>query len=98
MRKLFLIISACLVISCEQVTEDQVSTPQMVKFYQESMALGTVAADSVQRFATKVDGYVTVTPSAVSDPLYPDIMQNIRTASISITVPGFEDVEIHAEF
>ncbi len=98
MRKLFLIISACLVMSCEQEAENQVSTPQMVEFYQESLSLGTVAADSVQRFATKVQGYVTATPSAVSDPLYPDIMQNIRTASISITVPGFEDVEIHAEF
>lgn len=98
MRKLFLIISACLVISCEQEVENQVSTPKMVAFYQESLSLETVAADSVQRFATKVDGYVTATPSAVSDPLYPDIMQNIRTASISITVPGFEDVEIHAEF
>ena len=98
MRKLFLIISACLVMSCEQEAENQVSTPQMVKFYQESLSLETVAADSVQRFANKVENYVLTTPAAKNDPLYPDIMQNIRTASISITVPGFEDVEIHAEF
>ena len=53
----------------------------MEYFYGESLGLKSVAGDSIQRFATKVDYYVYCYPETKDDPYYEDIISNIEEAS-----------------
>ena len=60
--------------------------PEMQAYYQESCALPQCTLDSVRCFSGKVKSFVTLHPSAQDDPLYPQIQQNIRTASLRLTI------------
>ncbi|WP_155993352.1 hypothetical protein [Prevotella sp. P6B1] len=57
------------------------SSVDMQYFYAESSALHTVAADSIQRFAVKVETYAQQNPQAKADPLWPEIIDNIKSAA-----------------
>ena len=71
--------------SCEKstLTDDY---PVMEDFYMESIKLPTVTTDSVKRFSSKVDGYVTQFPQAKQHKRYPQIVQNIKAASFRIVI------------
>ena len=47
----------------------------------ESSRLASVPADSIQRFATKVETYAQNHPQAQVDPLWPEIIENIKSAA-----------------
>ena len=53
----------------------------MEYFYYESCGLTKVEGDSIIRFATKVDIYVTHYPETKTDPYYPEIVDNIKEAA-----------------
>lgn len=53
----------------------------MEYFYYESCGLTKVEGDSIMRFATKVDTYVTLYPETKSAPYYPEIVDNIKEAA-----------------
>ena len=96
MRKLISLFAlAVVLLSCEVSTIDVASSPEMVSFYQESLTLKSVAPDSVQRFADKVNAYASNNPAAKEDPLYQEIQDNIGyIISFNIVVPGWDDVDV----
>lgn len=53
----------------------------MEYFYHESRGLTKVEGDSIIRFASKLDTYVTHYPETKSDPYYPEIVDNINDAA-----------------
>jgi hypothetical protein len=53
----------------------------MEYFYGESLGLKSVAGDSIQRFATKVETYVYKNPEERKNPYYPEIVDNIKDAA-----------------
>lgn len=53
----------------------------MEYFYYESCGLTKVEGDSIIRFATKVDTYVTHYPETKADPYYPEIVDIINDAA-----------------
>ena len=57
------------------------STREMELLYAESSGLSHVPADSIQRFATKVETYARQTPTAQTDPLWTEIIENIQSAA-----------------
>ena len=52
----------------------------------ESKGLNSVSIDSVRTFSSKVDGYVRVYPLAKEHEKYPLILDNIKEASLRITI------------
>jgi hypothetical protein len=58
----------------------------MQAYYAESCNLGVANGDSVQRFKQKVDAFVAQHTSAAGDPLYPQIVGNIRNAWIRLNI------------
>ena len=89
MRKTFaipmLLLSASFILpSCEKTVFDY--SPQMEEFYVESQGLSTVTIDSVKSFSSKVDGFVTENPIAKEHEKYPLILDNIKAASLRITI------------
>jgi hypothetical protein len=60
--------------------------PEMEAFYNESCTLPAVTIDSVKTFSTKVGNYVTKYPKSKSHSLYPKIQENIKSASLRITI------------
>ena len=62
---------------------EQPSSPQMQTFYQESVGLGAMPADSASRFIVDFLGYTMLNPRAKLDPLYPEIETNIHNYSQS---------------
>ena len=70
--------------SCEkELTDDY---PIMESFYTESITLPTVSIDSVTTFKNKVNGYVTTYPKAKEHRRYPQILENIKAASLRISI------------
>ena len=61
----------------------------MELLHAESSALGSVSPDSIQRFATKVETYASQNPASQADPLWPEIIENIKSAAhgANITLP-----------
>ena len=57
------------------------STSEMELLHAESSALGSVSPDSIQRFATKVETYASQNPASQADPLWPEIIENIKSAA-----------------
>ena len=57
------------------------STTEMEYLHAESSALGSVSPDSIQRFATKVEAYASQNPASQADPLWPEIIENIKSAA-----------------
>lgn len=71
-------------LSCEKEVYD--INPQMESFYMESVQLPSVTIDSVKSFSSKVDGFTRSYPWAVEHQRYPQIKENIKAASIRITI------------
>ena len=82
MKKTMLAISAlllaCLAFYGWRPYEQHPSNPQMQAFYNESMSLSSIPADSVSRFVVDYRGYTMLNPSAKLDPLYTEIETNIQ--------------------
>ena len=74
--------------SCEKEVFDVSAT--MEAYYNESMQLPTVSIDSVSAFKNKVNGYVDTYPQAKEHRRYPQILSNIKAASLRITI-SFND-------
>ena len=82
---LLLLLSASFILpSCEKAVFDYSS--QMEAYYVESKGLSAVTIDSVKSFSGKVDGFVTTHPIAKEHEKYPLILENIKTASLRITI------------
>lgn len=60
--------------------------PIMEDYYIESLSLPTVSTDSIKTFSSKVDGYVAQNPLAKQHRRYAQILENIKTASLRITI------------
>ena len=88
MKKGFIMILLVFAIgwltSCEKEVYD--INPQMESFYMESVQLPSVTIDSVKSFSSKVDGFTRSYPWAVEHQRYPQIKENIKSASIRITL------------
>lgn len=86
MKKLILFLATSFItIGCEKQAISE-SYPEMKAFYTESCTLPAVTIDSVKTFSTKVDNYVAQYPESKSHSLYPKIQENIKTASLRITI------------
>ena len=86
MKKLVLFFTVCLfMVGCEKQVISE-SYPEMKAFYTESCTLPAVTIDSVKAFSAKVGNYVTKHPESKSHSLYPKIQENIKTASLRITI------------
>ena len=57
------------------------STTEMEQLHAESSALGSVSPDSIQRFAAKIETYASQNPASQADPLWPEIIENIKSAA-----------------
>ena len=88
MKKGFIIILLVFAISwlasCEKDVFD--INPQMESFYLESVQLPTVTIDSVKSFSSKVNNFVSVYPEAREHRRYEQIIDNINTATLNITI------------
>jgi hypothetical protein len=69
---------------CSQ--ESLQSTTEMELLHAESSRLASVPADSIQRFATKVETFASHNPLAQSDPLWTEIIENIQSAARSASI------------
>ena len=69
---------------CSQ--ESLQSTTEMELLHAESSALVSVSNDSIQRFAYKVETYAQKHPQAQADPLWPEIIENIKSAARSANI------------
>lgn len=86
MKKLLLLFAVCLmVIGCEKEMIGD-GYPEMEGFYVESCGLPVVTIDSVKSFSVKFGNYVTKYPQSKSHSLYPKIQENIKSASLRITI------------
>ena len=81
---LCLIISTFFFASCEDY--DDAPHRIMQEYLAESRGLDEVSTDSVQRFSLKVDEMVAAMPSMKSDPLYPQVQENIRQALLRVPI------------
>lgn len=86
MKKTLLLISAlllvCLAFYGWKPLLTQPSSPQMQAYYDESVNLGSVPADSASRFIANFLGYSLANPSVQLDPLYPEIEKNMHKYSM----------------
>ena len=65
------------------------------EYYAESLNLDLQTTDSIQRFATKVNGYVQLHPEAKSNPYYPQITSELHNVVITLTTENWgEDVHV----
>ena len=86
MKKLALFFTVCLFwVGCEKQVASE-GYPEMEAFYTESCTLPAVTIDSVKAFSAKVGNYVTKHPESKSHSLYPKIQENIKSASLRITI------------
>lgn len=85
MKKTFLslaaLLLACLAFYCWSPVFQQKSIPQMEAYYRESTGLGTVPADSANRFIINFLGYTMLNPHVQFDPLFHEIESNIHRYS-----------------
>ena len=86
MKKTLLLISAlllvCLAFYGWKPLLAQPSSPQMQAYYDESVNLVSVPADSANRFIANFLGYSLANPSVQLDPLYPEIEKNMHKYSM----------------
>ena len=59
---------------------------ELQAYHAESLNLTEVSSDSINSFATKVNHFVIQNPAAKDNPLYHQILQNINTAVLTISV------------
>jgi len=81
---LILLVFCWLFPSCEKEVFDV--SPTMEAYYLESVKLQAVSLDSVRSFSDKVDGFTQKYPLAIEHEKYPLIKENIKVASIRITL------------
>lgn len=81
---LLLLLTISFVTGCEKEVFD--ISPTMEAYYVESVKLPSVTIDSVQSFSNKVDGFTRNYPEAIEHNKYPLIKENIRLASVRITI------------
>ena len=88
MKKGFIMILLAFAISwltsCEKEVFD--INPTMEAYYMESIKLPSATIDSVNSFSSKVDGFTRSYPLALEHEKYPLIRENIKAASIRITI------------
>ena len=86
MKKLVLFFIVCLfMVGCEKQVASE-GYPEMEAFYTESCTLPAVTIDSVKTFSAKVGKYVSKYPESKSHSLYSKILENIKSASLRITI------------
>jgi len=86
MKKLVSFFTVCLfMVGCEKQVNSE-GYPEMEAFYTESCALPAVTIDSVKTFSAKVSNYVSKYPESKTHSLYPQIQENIKSASLRITI------------
>ena len=87
MKKTILIIAAmmlvCLAFYGWKPLLAPSSSPQMQAYYNESSNLGSVSADSANRFIVNFLGYSIANPSVQLDPLDPEIEKNMHKYSMT---------------
>ena len=81
----FLFIVSFLCLACSKETS-RMSYPEMKAYYAESCNLGVAASDSIVRFRQKVDTFVAQHTDAKEDPLYSQIVDNIKSAWIRLNI------------
>ena len=84
-----LLILALTLSSCEKsLSRDGDSYPEMQTYYTESCSWDAqvLTSDSLRRFRLKVADYVSVHPDAKHTTVYPKIQDNIRQASLRVTL------------
>ena len=88
MKKGFIMILLVFAISwltsCEKEVFD--INPTMEAYYMESIKLPSATIDSVNSFSSKVDGFTRSYPEALEHKRYPQIKENIKSASLRITI------------
>ena len=89
MKKILIALLAILTMSwlfpsCEKEIFDV--NPTMEDYFSESTRLGLVTIDSVQSFSNKVDAFTRAYPQALEHEKYPAIKENIKKASLRITI------------
>jgi len=75
--------------SCEkELNADGDSYPELQTYYTESCSWDAqvLTSDSLRRFRLKVADYVSVHPDAIHTTVYPMIQDNIRQASLRVTL------------
>lgn len=84
----FLCLCLCafslLFISCEHLEDPSHSI--LEDYFYESQGLKQASNDSIRCFSEKVKTFANCTPSAKNDPLYTRIQENIRLATLRITI------------
>lgn len=81
-----LLLGAVLLVSISCSQDALQSSPEMELLHAESSRLANVSADSIQRFATKVETYASHNPTAQTDPLWTEIIENIHSAATGASI------------
>ena len=81
-----LLLGAMLLLGAGCSQDALQSTTEMELLHAESSALGSVSNDSIQRFAYKVETYAQNHPQAQADPLWPEIIENIKSAALGANI------------
>ena len=81
---LCLIIPTLFFASCESYEDPQ--NEVLKGYFEESKGLFQASTDSISRFSAKVKEFTTRIPEAKNDPLYTRIQENIRMATLRITI------------
>ena len=86
MKKLLILplMMLFLFVGCEKDVFD--INPQMESFYVESVQLTSASSDSIKSFSYKVNGFTKSYPWAIEHERYPQIMENIKSASLRISI------------
>lgn len=84
------VIGGFILTSCEKSGSVD-EFPIMEQYYKESVALPTVTLDSVKSFSNKVDEFVTLYPKAKQHKRYSQIAENIKAASLHISISVHEE-------
>ena len=95
---LCLCFTSLFLASCE--TYEDPAHSVMKDYYAESQGLSQASTDSVSRFTMKVNEFTTRIPAAKKDALYTRIQENIKLATLRITL-DFDadwDSEVHIDF
>lgn len=77
-------LSTLIFASCESYEYPQ--NEVLKGYFEESKGLSQASTDSISRFSAKVNEFTTRIPEAKNDPLYTRIQENIRLATLRITI------------
>ena len=77
-------LSTLIFASCESYEYPQ--NEVLKGYFEESKGLFQASTDSISRFSAKVNEFTTRIPEAKNDPLYTRMQENIRLATLRITI------------